>query len=485
MRDLHELLRDYWPHIIFIVSFVAGAGAAIHAAMTKRDVRAAIGWVGVAMFSPLLGAAFYFVAGVNRIRITRVSQQRDEAMLAYSAEPEAPDLDVVPLSAPQFASLKNLTSHISRFQLLGGNRVQPLAGGDEAYPAMLEAIREATSTIALQSYIFDNDAIGQEMAYAIIEAHRRGVQVRVLIDAVGARYSRPPIVNMLREGGVPVARFMTNPMGVLRMPYANLRSHRKILVVDGRIGFSGGMNIRAAFVHALSGKDTNRDMHFRYEGPVVGQLLSVFAHDWDFTTNESLAGNPWFNHAGHQPAGPSAVRCVPSGPDRSIMSTHNVLLGAMTVAQRHIRIQSPYFLPDQQLIGALSTAARRGIRVDIVIPGKNNLRLVDYAMTAQLDQVIRGGCQVWRTTGPFDHSKLLTVDDAWSYTGSSNLDPRSLRLNFELDTEIYDRDVAQQISARIDNAISTAHLQTVEMLTALPFLKRLRNKVIWLATPYL
>jgi cardiolipin synthase len=290
---------------------------------------------------------------------------------------------------------------------------------------------------------------------------------------------------MLKEGGVPVARFMTNPMGVLRMPYANLRSHRKILVVDGRIGFSGGMNIRAAFVHALSGQDTNRDTHFRYEGPVVGQLLSVFAHDWDFTTNESLAGNLWFNHASHARAGQSAVRCVPSGPDRSIMSTHNVLLGALAVAQRHIRIQSPYFLPDQQLIGALATAARRGIRVDIVIPGKNNLRLVDYAMTAQLDQVIRCGCQVWRTTGAFDHSKLLTVDEAWSYTGSSNLDPRSLRLNFELDTEIYDRDVAQQISARIDHVISTARLQTVEMLTALPFLKRLRNKVIWLATPYL
>jgi cardiolipin synthase len=485
MRELHYLLQAYWPHIVFAVSFIAGAGAAIHAAMTKRDVRAAIGWVGMALFSPLLGAIFYFVAGVNRIRITRVSQQRDEAMIAYSGEPEAPDLDVVPLSAPQFASLKTLSSHVSHFQLLGGNHVQPLAGGDEAYPAMLHAIREAKSTIALQSYIFDNDPIGREMAHAIIEAHRRGVQVRILIDAVGARYSRPSIVKLFKRGGVPTARFMTNPMGVLRMPYANLRSHRKILVVDGRVGFSGGMNIRAAFVTALSREATNRDMHFRYEGPVVSQLLSVFAHDWDFTTGESLAGNVWFNHAAHMPAGPSAVRCVPSGPDRSIGSTHNMLLGALAVAQRHVRIQSPYFLPDQPLIGALATAARRGIRVDIVIPGKNNLRLVDYAMTAQLDQVIRCGCQVWRTTGAFDHSKLLTVDEAWSYTGSSNLDPRSLRLNFELDTEIYDREVAQHISARIDSVIASSHAQTLEMLRDLPFAKRLRNKVIWLATPYL
>lgn len=485
MRELHELLLGYWPHIVFTVSTLAGAGAAVHAAMTKRDVRAAIGWVSLALFSPLFGAIAYFVAGVNRIRITRVSQLRDEAMVAYAREPQAPDVDVVPLSGPQFASMKTLSDCISRFQLLAGNAVLPLAGGDDAYPAMLQAIRAARHTVALQSYIFDNDPIGREMAQALIDAHRRGVQVRVLIDAVGSHYSRPPIVKMLKQGGVRTARFMTNPLGVLRMPYANLRSHRKILVVDGCIGFSGGMNIRAAFVRALSREDTNRDAHFRYEGPMVGQLLSVFAHDWDFTTGESLADKVWFNHEAPDAGGKAAVRCVPSGPDRSINSTHDMLLGAFAVAQRHVRIQSPYFLPDQTLIGALATAARRGVRVDIVIPGKNNLRLVDYAMTAQLDQVIRHGCHVWRTTGPFDHSKLMTVDDAWSYTGSSNLDPRSLRLNFELDTEIYDRDVAMWIGSRIDSAIATAHPQTLETLSQISFGKRLRNKVIWLATPYL
>ncbi|ARP80618.1 cardiolipin synthase [Bordetella genomosp. 8] len=488
MRELHQILLTYWPHIVFTVSLVAGAGAAVHAAMTKNDVRAAIGWVGITLFSPLFGAAAYFVAGVNRIRITRVSQQRDDAMVAYAREPSAVELDVVPLSAPQFASLKILADKVSHFQLVGGNSVRMLDGGDEAYPAMIQAIRQARYTVALQSYIFDNDPIGREFAQALIEAQARGVQVRVLIDAVGAHYSRPPIIRMLKKGGVPTARFMTNPLGFLRMPYANLRSHRKILVVDSRIGFSGGMNIRAAFVSALARQETNRDTHFRVEGPLVIQLLSVFAHDWDFTTGESLAGSLWFNYAANAAdptPGSAAVRCVPSGPDRSLGSTHNMLLGALAVAQRHVRIQSPYFLPDQTLIGALATAARRGVRVDIVIPGRNNLRLVDYAMTAQLDQVIRCGCRVWRTTGMFDHSKLMTVDDAWSYAGSSNLDPRSLRLNFELDTEIYDRQVALALGKRIDATIATARPQTLELLSSAPFLVRLRNKVIWLATPYL
>lgn len=486
MDSLNAFFTQYWPHIVLAISVMAGAGAAVHAAMTKQDVRAAIGWVGMTMFSPLFGAFFYFVAGINRTRRSRVSQQRDEAARVYVNHEETRISDVVPYSAAQFASLKILGDHVSHFSLLGGNTVAVLAGGDETYPAMLQAIRGAQRSIALQSYIFDNDLIGRELAQALIEAQARGVQVRVLIDAIGAKYSHPPIVSLLKRGGIRTARFMTNPLGVMRMPYANLRSHRKILVVDGQIGFTGGMNIRAAFVRALMGAQTNADTHFRFEGPIVTQLMSVFAHDWNFTTHESLTKDTWFSSAPPCAAGASIpMRCVPSGPDRTLGSSHSMLLGALAVAQRHIHIQSPYFLPDQPLIGALATAARRGIQVDIVIPGSNNLRLVNYAMTAQLDQVIRTGCRVWRSSGPFDHSKLFTVDDGWSYIGSSNLDPRSLRLNFELDTEIYHRETAVSIRERIDATIRESRRETLATLNALPFAKRLRNKIIWLATPYL
>lgn len=486
MDSLNAFFTHYWPHIALVISVVAGTGAAIHAAMTKQDVRAAIGWVGMTLFSPLFGAFLYFVAGINRIRQSRVSQQRDEAAQLYTGNDAMRVTDVVPYSAPQFSSLKVLGDHVSHFSLLGGNTVRLLAGGDETYPAMLNAIRGAQRSIALQSYIFDNDLIGRELAQALIEAQERGVQVRVLIDAIGAKYSHPPIVSVLKRGGVKTARFMTNPLGVLRMPYANLRSHRKILVVDGQIGFTGGMNIRAAFVRALTGANTNADTHFCFEGPIVTQLMTVFAHDWNFTTHESLNNDAWLRAACLTPGNASIpMRCVPSGPDRALGSSHSMLLGALAVAQRHIHIQSPYFLPDQPLICALATAARRGIQVDIVIPGSNNLRLVNYAMTAQLDQVIRTGCRVWRSSGPFDHSKLFTVDDAWSYIGSSNLDPRSLRLNFELDTEIYDRETAVSIRNRIDATIREARRETLQTLKALPFAKRLRNKIIWLASPYL
>jgi cardiolipin synthase len=277
---------------------------------------------------------------------------------------------------------------------------------------------------------------------------------------------------------------MTNPLG-MRMPYANLRSHRKILVVDGRCAFTGGMNIREGFVTAVAGDATASDTHFRVEGPVVLQLISVFAHDWEFTTKESLPFDTWCSTSWNPPTPTMPARCIRSGPDRYIVGTHNMLLGAFAVAQKHIRIQSPYFLPDQILLGAINTAARRGITVDIVIPGRNNLRLVNYAMTAQLDQVIRNGCRVWRASGNFNHSKLITIDGAWSYVGSSNMDPRSLRLNFELDMEVYSRDLAGQIEGLIDKEIRNSKAVTLEGLAAIPFRKRLRNRVIWLASPYL
>lgn len=485
MSNLEEVLAGYWPHIIFVVTVVASVLAAVHAAMTKQDVRAAIGWVGIVIFSPLFGALLYFVAGINRIRRERVSQQIEEASHAEE------DLDrylvarVDVTSGRQFSALKNVGDHVSRFGLVGGNQIRLLNGGDQTYPAMLQAIQGAKRSIALQSYIFDNDPIGVQIAQALIDAHHRGVQVRVLIDSVGSRYSRPPITGMLHRAKVPTALFMTTVFG-MRLAYANLRSHRKILIVDGVSGLTGGMNIRAGFMRAYGGDQTTNDTHFEVSGPVVRQLMSSFVHDWEFTTREHLTGEVWFPVEPQLLVDPGVpLRCVPSGPDRTLGSTHDLILGALSVAQEHVRIQSPYFLPDLPLIAALSTAARRGVVVDIVIPGSNNLRLVNAAMTAQLDQLVLAGCRVWRSSGTFDHSKLMTIDAGWSYIGSSNLDPRSLRLNFELDIEVYDKSIAAQIGAKIDGLISLATPVTLVSLRKIPFWQRLRNRVVWLASPYL
>lgn len=484
MTNLEALFQEYWPHILLLISTVSATVAATHAAMNKSDVRAAIGWVGVILLSPLLGALLYLIVGVNRVRQDQISQEHDRLQRAYYQPPETLDEPPAHLTPAQRA-LRTLGDRVSDFPLCRGNHVTLLHGGDQAYAAMLDAIAQARSTIALQSYIFDSDAIGQRFVQALAQAQQRGVAVRILIDAVGVRYSRPRITRSLRRAKLPVARFMTNPLG-LRTPYANLRSHRKILVVDGRLGFTGGMNIRAGFSRELAGERATLDTHFKFQGPMVRQLLAVFMHDWEFTTREGLELDDWcISPMPPAPQPQVLARGIRSGPDRSIFSTHKMLQGAFAMAQKHIRIQSPYFLPDQILMGALGTAARRGVRVDIVIPGNNNLKLVQYAMLGQLEWTIRSGCRVWRTSGAFDHSKLLTIDDAWSYVGSSNMDPRSLRLNFEMDIEIHDDALARQIAGLIDSNIENASEITLETLAAQPFPKRLRNRVIWLASPYL
>jgi len=484
-----EAISTHWAQILAVISVVMGTVAAIHATMTKEEVRAAIGWVGVIVLSPILGALIYAVAGINLIRRSTLSMQRAgmtaverHHLAEYDVRGETVERDF----GDTFAAMKTLGDRVSRCKLTSGNTIDMLETGDEAYAAMLAAIRGAERSILLETYIFDKDVIGIRFADALVEAVRRGVEVRVLIDAVGARYSIPSIVGYLQKGGVPVDVFNGNIIMGLRLPYANLRTHRKILIVDGGVAFTGGMNIRAGFAAESAGDGVSGDTHFRVTGPIVADLFHTALEDWRFATGEMLAGEPWaVVEPEADPGSGVLARVIPSGPDKSLETNHRMMMGAFSVARDHIRIMSPYFLPDRELISALTTAARRGVCVDILVPGVNNLKLVDHAMTAQFDQLLKDGCRIWRASGHFNHSKLMVVDGTWAYIGSSNLDPRSLRLNFEVDVEIFDRRFAGEVDARIGAALQGAKPVILKELRARPFPTRLLERIIWLGSPYL
>ncbi|CDZ59102.1 cardiolipin synthase [Neorhizobium galegae] len=484
-----DLIEPYWPHILFVLSVLMGAAAAIHAAMTKEEVRSAIGWVGVIVLSPIVGALLYLVAGVNRIRRAVISDRRallQGEIRAHVVSYDATNDMVIGEFGHRFRAMKTLGDRVTRHRLTTGNTIVALDTGDEAYGAMLKAITKAKRSLILETYIFDRDRIGIRFAEALIAAVKRGVEVRVLIDAVGARYSVPSVLGMLRDGGVTADVFNGNVIMGLRLPYANLRTHRKILVIDGRVAFTGGMNIREGFSSEFSGEKCSFDTHFKVTGPVVADLFAIAAADWRYAADEALEGAGWALQAPEtEPGSPVTMRAVSSGPDRSVETNHKMLMGAFSVARSSIRIVSPYFLPDRELITALVTAARRGVEVDIVVPTANNLVLVDRAMTAQFDQMLKNYCRIWRASGPFNHSKLLVIDGRWAYVGSSNLDPRSLRLNFEVDLEVLDCPFAEALERRIDLAISSATEVTLDGLMARPFLVRLIERVFWLGSPYL
>jgi len=266
------------------------------------------------------------------------------------------------------------------------------------------------------------------------------------------------------------------------LPFVNLRTHRKVLVVDGRLGFTGGMNVRDDFL-ARDGGQPFMDLHARVEGPVVAHLQSAFAEDWLFTTGEVLEGERFFPPI--PSAGQVVARGVTDGPDEDFETIRWLLLGALATAERRVRIVTPYFLPDSALVTALNVAALRGVDVDIVLPERGNLPIVQWAQTSQLWQVLDRGCRIWLTPPPFDHTKAMVVDGVWSLLGSANWDPRSLRLNFELDVECYDVDLAARVEALADERIARGRPVTLADVDARPLPMKLRDGVARLLSPYL
>ena len=471
-----------WLALTVVVERALAIWASVHIILRKRDARAAIGWTGLVWLVPFVGPAAYALFGINRIK-RRAARLRSH--VAHPPPGEFEDDGTAAQLAGRYADLipiARLADQVTRWPLVPGNRIDPLVGGDEAYPEMLQAIDAATGSVALATYIFDSDRAGARFLDTLARAHARGVQVRVLIDGVGRRYSVPPITRALRASGVPTSVFLDSAMP-WRNPYLNLRNHRKLLVVDGRVGFTGGLNIREGCMLSLDPRHPVQDLHFRIQGPVVRQLLETFALDWAFTNGEVLRGAPWFVEI---PAvGKTLARAVPDGPDEDFEAISQVLLGALSQARRRVRICTPYFLPDSTLIAALNTAAMRGVAVEILIPAECNLRFVQWAAAAQADQLLRAGCRILATPPPFDHTKLMLVDEAWVFLGSANWDPRSLQLNFELNVECYDEDLAENLSAVTEEKFRLAKDLTLAELRQRSLPIKLRDGVVRLFSPYL
>lgn len=481
-----SVLRDLWPYLLAAIVPVLQAGATVHVILRKRNVRSAVGWVGLVWLAPIVGMITYATLGVNRIqrkaRALRTRRANYDEWIPAAAVSEAELREVLPPDRAHIASLVALGDRVCGRPLLEGNRVVPLVDGEHAYPAMLEAIEGAKQSISLLSYIFDTGSVGDRFVKALGDAAERGIEVRVLIDDVGARYSTPRVARRLRRVGVRVAHFMPG-FFPWRMPYFNLRNHRKIMVIDGRVAFTGGMNIRDEFWRVMDPDHFARDLHFRLEGPVVPEIQEAFAEDWTFTTKERLEGGVWFPTP--QPGGRTLARGISDGPDIDFEKLETVLLGALSVARHSVRIITPYFLPDPALLSALIVAALRGVRVEVVVPGKGNLSLVQWASTAQLDQLLEKGVRIFASPQPFDHSKLMVVDGCWILLGSANWDPRSLQLNFEFNVECYDIELGGVMDDLFEERRRASKPITLEAVRARSFPVKIRDGVARLFSPYL
>ena len=467
-------LSPQTPLLLLCLHVLCAGAVTVDALLKKGDVRAALGWIAMAWFSPLLGALLYYLFGINRV-IRRASK------LDRLDSPRKGGQSVsVPAGADNIAAMAAVSERVTGSPLTAGNQVTVLENGDAAYPAMLAAIGDARHCVALESYIFRDDAVGRRFVEALIAAHRRGVQVRVLIDSVGGGYIRCPALEHLRAAGVPAALFLHTWIP-WRMPFLNMRNHRKLLIADGRTGFMGGMNIGAEYSHSTA-KVPVEDIHFRVEGPAVRQMMDAFARDWTFTTGEALDDAAWWPEL--QPMGQLFARGVRSGPDADIYKIETMLGAALTQAKKRIRIVTPYFLPDQRLQFAIAQAVLRGVTVEILLPRQCNYFFMDWALRAHLRFFRHAPADFYFTPLPFDHTKLVTMDGTWSLIGSSNWDTRSLRLNFEFDLECYDAG----LTAALDRVIDAKRARATRVGPAdldRPVPIRLRDAATRLLLPYL
>ncbi len=465
----------------------AGFATAGHALLHKRDPRAALGWIAVCLTFPFAGPLLYFLFGINRVRTrARELNQRSRFGLYAGYEPieetVAPSPGQLPLPS-HFRELIRVSGAVTERPLTWSNQIQPLHNGEQTYPAMLEAIEGAQQRLFLSSYIVETNITGRQFIHALARAAQRGVDVRVMIDGIGEWYSLPRASTLLKDRGLRVARFLP-PRLLPPSLHINLRNHRKILVADGCIGFAGGMNIGDR--HLAERQDNASrvvDMHFRLTGPIVAEIEQVFLSDWSFVTGEppSPLSPPICTVA----SGSAICRAIVDGPNEDLGKLATILVGAIALARRKIAIMTPYFLPFQALIAALQAAALRGVEVIIILPAQSNLPYVHWATRNMLWQLLRWGVQIYYQPPPFAHTKLFLVDKHYVQIGSANLDPRSLRLNFELAIEVYDKAFSQSLAAYVSTIQKQSQAVTLEDLDNRPLLVQTRDALAWLFSPYL
>lgn len=462
--------------VIAATYFIASVTIIIHILLTKASEKTALAWVVLVIAAPILGAFIYLFFGINRINVRARKLRRkeiDPLVLTPSYETTIQeDLTF------EFTAVK----YLHEGKLSFNSTIEALVDGDNAYPQMLAAINAAEKEISLASYIFNHDAAGKLFVKALKEAKDRGVNVRVIVDDVGLKYSFPSIKSVLRKAGINTVSFL--PTAGRYLQFINLRNHRKVLICDGKIVFTGGMNISEGNLCKSGVKRPVHDIHFKLEGKVVEQYSRVFEQDWGISTGELIQLLPYEgNMTGKKDF--IFANVIPDGPDEYFKMYENAVLIAIATAKKSIKIMTPYFLPNDEILAALRTACYRGVNIELIVPKRNNIRFFDWAMQPILSLVTKYGVQVYKSVNDFDHSKLLIADNYLTVIGSGNWDERSFRLNFEINTEIVSENFAYLMTSYFNQRKNGAVYVSGADIDNLPLHYRLRNAAAMLFKAYL
>lgn len=367
-------------------------------------------------------------------------------------------------------------------ELTSGNRIDILRNGDEIFPSMLAAIAAARHTINMETYIYWDGAVGRRFAEALAERARAGVAVKLIIDAVGAAPMSRELLDFLRGNGIDIEVY--HPIRWYTLTRANHRTHRKLLIVDGRVGFTGGVGIADVWLGNAESPQHWRDTQVRVEGPAVLQMQYAFMDNWIKSRGELLTGLTYFPQPSD--AGDKLVQVIKSSPSEGSSAAKLLYTISIVSAIRSIWVANAYFIPDRDTIRALEGAVRRGVDVKVIVPGRfTDVPIVRQASRFRYETLLRRGIRIFEYQGTMMHAKTMVVDGVWSTIGSSNFDDRSFRLNDEVNVNIY----CEELGSRMEDMFEQDLARSVEIRLRQwrnrPLLNRLKEKAADLLKPQL
>ncbi|WP_020559616.1 cardiolipin synthase [Thiofilum flexile] len=448
--------------------------------MQRRESGATLAWALAIIFLPIVGLLSFWLFGTTRLYFRKRKRRKVEAELA-------PDIKRLKLDIQQEAqliglppSLVHLAHQLDKIGPSEGNQIQLYRQGAITFDAIKAAFEAAEHHIHVLYYIWEPDATGKRMRDALMRAAKRGVEVRVLVDDVGSRKTRHRFFTPLQQAGGQVGRFLKVNL-LSRRININHRNHRKIIVIDGEIAFTGGMNIGDVYAGLA---EPWLDLHAQIRGPVAKDLQETFCEDWYHATGENLVKNIYFPPTPLE--GSVSAQFLASGPaDQSWQAIYTLLFAAMGMATERIWVETPYFVPDRPLMMALQTAALRGVDVRILLPAKSDHPLVYYAGRSFWDDLLLAGARIFEYYPAMIHAKAVMIDSHFATLGSTNMDQRSFRLNFEGNLFIYDAAIAAQLRQDFLALCDVTHEATLETRRRLPLRERFKESISHILAPLL
>lgn len=423
--------------------------------LTKsRQPVSSVAWILVIVDLPLLGGLLFLIFGINRVERRAARKQQASRAISRSL-PEWSQFQLIPGEAVDLRQerLMRLASSVSETQPTTGNLVEILDDTNRTLALIEQAIQSAEKTIHLEYYIWQPDRTGTRVRDMLVQRARDGVKVRFLYDGIGSLRLSNRFLQPMRDAGIHVASFL--PGATFRQRWSiNLRNHRKIVIVDGQIGFTGGMNIGDEYLGRNPQLGYWRDTHLRLHGPTVLQLQQVFAEDWYYATGEELTQPELFPIP--QESGNVIAQVIVGEPAGDERAFHALMFAAINEAREQVLLATSYFVPPESLVTALETAALRGVKARLLLPGKSDHMFTVFAARSYYETLLKAGVEVYEYQGGLLHSKTLTVDGNWSLVGSPNFDNRSLMLNFEVAVAAYDSKLAEQLQEHFERDLSRA-----------------------------